>query len=130
MNKNTKTALGVFGIVAFMIGLAFASVPLYDAFCRITGFGGTPQLSTRVPAADEILAREMTVTFNTDTAQNLPWAFEAEKGKVTLPIGAQHLINFKAKNQSARPVTGTAVYNVVPAKAGQYFHKTDRKSVV
>jgi len=124
MDKNTKTLLAVLAIVAGMIGLAFASVPLYDAFCRVTGFGGTTQISSSAPAADEILDREITVYFNADTNQNLNWDFKAEEQKLTMKIGEQKLINFIAQNKDSAPVAGTAVYNVTPAKAGIYFHKT------
>jgi cytochrome c oxidase assembly protein subunit 11 len=124
MDKNTKTLLAVLLIVASMIGLAFASVPLYDLFCRATGFGGTTQVSQSAPAADEILDREITVYFNTDTNQNLDWEFKAEQTKITMRIGEQKLINFIAKNTDSSPVAGTAVYNVTPPKAGKYFHKT------
>ena len=121
-DKNTKTLLMVFGAVFFMVGLAFASVPLYDLFCRVTGFGGTTQLSTSLP--DKILDRKMTVRFNTDVNRKLPWDFHAETSNITLNIGQDALINFKAKNTAANPNAGTAVYNVTPAKAGKYFHKT------
>lgn len=124
MDKNTKTLLAVLTIVFGMIGLAFASVPLYDIFCRVTGFGGTTQVSQSAPAAEEILDRKMTVYFNTDTNQNLNWDFTAEETKLTMNVGEQKLINFTAQNKEAAPVAGTAVYNVTPAKAGKYFHKT------
>lgn len=124
MDKNTKTLFSVLGIVAFMIGLAFASVPLYDAFCRVTGFGGTPQVSTLAPAADEILEREITIHFNGDTNRNLNWDFKPEVRQMKLKVGQQGLITFKAKNLDRTPSVGTAVYNVTPAKAGKYFQKT------
>ncbi len=124
MDKNTKTLLAVLTIVAGMIGLAFASVPLYDAFCRITGFGGTTQVSQSAPKAEEILDRDITVYFNTDTNKNLNWDFKPEEKKLSMKIGEQNLINFIAKNNDNSPVAGTAVYNVTPAKAGKYFHKT------
>jgi len=124
MDKNTKVLVLVLGAVTFMIGLSFASVPLYDAFCRITGFGGTPQLSQNAPAPEEILDREITVYFNADTNRNLNWHFRAEKNKIRLKVGEQKLINFIAQNRDSKPITGTAVYNVTPPKAGKYFHKT------
>lgn len=124
MNKNTKTLLSILGIVVFMIGLAFASVPLYDAFCRITGFGGTTQVSQTAPSNDEILDREVTIHFNGDTNRGINWQFEPEIRKIKLNIGQQGLITFKAKNLGNAPSTGTAVYNVTPAKAGKYFQKT------
>lgn len=124
MDKNTKTLLSVFAFVGFMIGLAFASVPLYDLFCRVTGFGGTTQFSQQAPSEDEILDREITVRFNADTNRNLNWHFAPEKRTMTLNVGQQGLINFFAKNKDSQPSVGTAVYNVTPAKAGKYFHKT------
>jgi cytochrome c oxidase assembly protein subunit 11 len=124
MDKNTKTLVSILGVVGFMIALAFASVPLYDLFCRTTGFGGTTQVSNAAPAESEILDRKITVHFNSDTNRNLNWSFKPEIRKQTLNVGQQGFINFIAKNKDSQPTVGTAVYNVTPAKAGQYFHKT------
>ena len=121
-DKNTKTLLSVFGVVFLMIALSFASVPLYNLFCKVTGFAGTTQLSQSLP--DTILDRTMTVQFTTDVNKNLPWTFKADQANVTLKIGQDALINFVAKNKSNKAVAGTAVYNVTPPKAGKYFHKT------
>lgn len=121
-DKNTKTLLIVFAAVFFMIGMAFASVPLYNLFCRVTGFGGTTQLSTSLP--DRILDRKMTVQFNTDVNAKLPWDFKSETSSITLNIGQDALINFVAQNKSNQSVAGTAIYNVTPLKVGKYFHKT------
>lgn len=123
MDKNTRLLLSILGIAVLMVGVAFASVPLYNLFCKVTGFGGTTQVSDVAP--DEILEREVTVLFNTDTSRDMPWEFESEKRKITLPVGAQRLINFKAENNSADIITGTALYNVSPPKAGKYFHKME-----
>ncbi|MAZ76637.1 MAG: cytochrome c oxidase assembly protein [Micavibrio sp.] len=122
INKNTRVLILVFGGVFIMGALAFASVPLYDAFCRITGFGGTPQISDSVPS--ETSDRKITVRFNTDTSENLPWSFKPEKRHVNVNVGQQGLINFIAQNKSNQPRTGTAIYNVTPLKAGKYFQKT------
>lgn len=122
MNKNNRVLVSVFGIVFAMGTLAFASVPLYDLFCRITGVGGTTQVSETVP--DQVFDRKITIQFNTDTSNKLPWTFESEKRKMDINVGQQGLVNFVAENRSARPVAGTAVYNVTPPKAGKYFHKT------
>ncbi|MEM6812158.1 MAG: cytochrome c oxidase assembly protein [Pseudomonadota bacterium] len=124
MDKNTKTALSVFAIVFAMVGLSFASVPLYDLLCRVTGFGGTTQIAESAPTPDQILDRDMTVYFNADTDRNLDWQFRAEKSKIELKVGEQKLINFIAKNTSDKPIAGTAVYNVTPLKGGQFFFKT------
>lgn len=124
MDKNTKILVSVLGVVGFMVALSFASVPLYNLFCKVTGFGGTPQISAQAPAADEILERKITIHFNSDTNRNLDWEFQPEKRQETIQIGEQGFINFITKNNSSQPTVGTAVYNVTPAKAGQYFHKT------
>lgn len=122
MNKNTRILALVFGGVFLMGALAFASVPLYDMFCRVTGFAGTPQISDSAPT--ETFDRKMTIRFNTDTSRQLPWSFKAEVNKKEVNIGQQGLINFVAQNKSSKARTGTAIYNVTPLKAGQYFHKT------
>ena len=124
MDKNTKTFLTILLVAGAMVGLAFASVPLYDLFCKATGFGGTTQVSNKAPDTDQILDREITVHFNGDTNRNLNWDFEPEKRQITLKIGQQGLIAFQAHNKDTQPVAGTAVYNVTPAKAGKYFQKT------
>lgn len=124
MDKNSKTLLAVLCFVAGMAGLAFASVPLYDMFCRVTGFAGTTQVSNTAPTDDQILDRKITVKFNADTNRNLPWNFRPDKREETVNVGQQGFISFKAENRSSLPVSGTAVYNVTPLKAGKYFHKT------
>lgn len=121
-DKNTRTLLKVFGAVFFMIAMAFASVPLYDMFCRVTGFGGTTQLATSLP--DTILDRKIKVQFTTDVNKRLSWDFSAEQSSLTVNIGQDAMINFKARNNSDKPVAGTAVYNVTPLKLGKYFQKT------
>jgi cytochrome c oxidase assembly protein subunit 11 len=119
--KNAKTARMVFLIVACMVGLSFASVPLYDLFCRVTGFGGTTQVSEALP--DQILERAVTIRFDANTAQNLPWEFRPEVLQTSVKLGEKGLTNYIAMNQARAPVTGTALYNVTPLKAGKYFHK-------
>ncbi|MCI5060897.1 MAG: cytochrome c oxidase assembly protein [Alphaproteobacteria bacterium] len=123
-DKNTKALILIFGVVAIMVGLSFASVPLYDLFCRTTGFGGTTQISKTPPKAEEILERKITVHFNSDTSRDLPWFFQPEIRKISVNVGQQGLINFKAQNRGKTPTIGTAVYNVTPPKAGKYFQKT------
>ena len=121
MDKNTKTISVVFLVVALMIGLAFASVPLYRMFCQLTGFGGTTMLSTKLP--DKILDREITVKFDANVSRGINWDFKPEKHQEKVKLGQQGLIAFNAKNKDRLPVTGTAVYNVTPLKVGKYFHK-------
>lgn len=123
MDKNTKTLLAVFGLVAIMIGLAFASVPLYSLFCRVTGWGGTTQVASSAP--DQILDRQVIVKFNADTERNFQWDFKPEQRQVTVNVGAQALVGYRATNIGKKPLTGTAVYNVSPPKVGKYFHKIE-----
>jgi cytochrome c oxidase assembly protein subunit 11 len=121
MDKNTKTIASVFGIVFLMVGLAFASVPLYRLFCQVTGFGGTTMRAEYLP--DTILDREITIKFDANTSRNINWSFKPEKHEETVKIGQQGLIAFIAENRDKIPTAGTALYNVTPNKAGEYFHK-------
>jgi len=121
MDKNTKTLLSVFLIVACMVGLAFASVPLYDLFCRVTGFGGTTQRAEALP--DAVVDREVTIRFDANTSRDMPWNFAPEARSQTVKLGQQGLISYIAENRAKQGTTGTAIYNVTPAKAGRYFHK-------
>ncbi len=121
MDKNTKTISYIFLIVFGMVGLAFASVPLYRLFCQVTGFGGTTMVAEKLP--DHIVDREITVKFDANTSPNINWSFKPEKHQETVKLGQQGLIAFLAKNNDREPSSGTAVYNVTPNKAGQYFQK-------
>lgn len=122
MNKNTKTISMVFLVVAAMVGLAFASVPLYRIFCSLTGFGGTTMVSGTLP--DHVLERTVTIKFDANTSRDINWDFRPEKHEETVKLGQQGLISFIARNNDRQPSAGTAVYNVTPNKVGQYFHKT------
>lgn len=121
--KNRKTAIVIAGVVAGMVGLSFASVPLYRAFCQVTGWGGTTQRAEKGP--DEALARTVTVRFDGTLASGLNWRFKPEQISQTLKIGETGLAFFEAQNLSPRPVSGRATFNVSPAKAGIYFKKID-----
>ena len=119
VQKNARTGLIVLAVV--LIGLAFASVPLYSLFCRVTGFGGTTQTAAALP--DRIIDRIVTVKFNADTGLNMPWEFKPDLREVDVRMGERGLASFTAHNKTTTPVAGTALYNVTPPKAGQYFHK-------
>lgn len=121
VQKNARTGLIVLAVVLSMIGLAFASVPLYSLFCRVTGFGGTTQTAAALP--DHIIERTVTVKFNADTGLNMPWEFKPDLREVDVRMGERGLASFTAHNKSNAPVAGTALYNVTPPKVGQYFHK-------
>lgn len=121
MDKNAKMLMTIMGVVVLMVGLSFASVPLYDMFCRVTGFGGTTMVSDKLP--DEIKERTVKIHFDTNTSRNMNWDFKPEKYEETVKLGQQGLIAFVAKNNSRVPTAGTALYNVTPAKVGKYFQK-------
>lgn len=108
-------------LVAGMSALAYASVPLYNLFCKVTGFGGTTGKAEAAP--HEVGEKEVTVLFNADTASDLPWDFKPMQRKVTVKTGEDTLIFFEATNISDEPVTGVAVFNVTPNKLGKYFDK-------
>lgn len=119
--SNESVALSVLAIAVGMLGLAYASVPLYNLFCRVTGFGGTTQESSVIP--EEIYSREITVRFNSDTSPDIPWKFKPEQNQVKVKVGENKLIFFTAENYSDKDSTGTAIYNVTPHKVGMYFAK-------
>lgn len=110
------------GVVACMIGLSFASVPLYRLFCKVTGWGGTTTVSSQ--NTSRVHDRVITVQFNADVDPRMPWSFTPERREVKVKVGANGFISYSAVNQSSQPVTGTAVYNVTPHKVGSYFNKT------
>lgn len=119
--RNRRTGLAAAGLVTFMVGLSFAAVPLYDLFCRVTGFGGTTQRSAAAPGAAG--DRQITIRFNANTQPNLPWRFMPEQTSVTLRLGEEGLAFYSATNRADTSVTGVSTYNVTPEKVGRYFHK-------
>jgi cytochrome c oxidase assembly protein subunit 11 len=121
-NKNTHIALSLLAVVIGMVMLAYAAVPLYKIFCQVTGFGGTvSRVDVESKRTD---ARQITVRFNTDTDPNLPWKFTPLQKKVTVKIGENKLVAFRAENITNQPTRGNATYNVTPHAAGKYFDKT------
>jgi cytochrome c oxidase assembly protein subunit 11 len=112
-------ACGVF--VALMVGAAYAAVPLYNWFCRTTGFGGTTQVSTAAPT--QALGRTITVRFDANVGPGLPWRFAPEKTSVQVRIGEVVTVNYVATNLTARETIGQAAYNVTPPTTGAYFQK-------
>ena len=122
-NKNRKTALIVSGMVLGMIGMSFAAVPAYRAFCQVTGWNGTTQRAAA--GADQILDRSVTVRFDSAVSGGLSWRFKPEQVSQTMKIGETSLAFFAAENLSSQPITGRATFNVTPAKAGIYFKKIE-----
>ena len=122
-NQNTALVLG--GVAAAMVGMAYAAVPLYELFCRVTGFGGTTQVSTVDGVEIPVLNRDMTVRFAANTHRDMPWGFRPVEGTQSLKVGEQGLAFYEAFNPTGKPVTGTATFNVTPHKAGEYFVKIE-----
>ena len=124
--KNAQTgAMALFGALA-MLGLGYASVPLYDLFCRVTGFGGTTQVASEADAnAAAALAsgRDISIRFDASTARGMPWEFRPSQSTDTVRIGQRDIATYVARNNSSIPITGTATFNVEPAQAGVYFNK-------
>ncbi|BAT58770.1 cytochrome c oxidase assembly protein CtaG [Variibacter gotjawalensis] len=112
-------ACGAF--VALMVGASYAAVPLYDWFCRTTGFGGTTQVATAAPT--QTLERTMTVRFDSNVMPGLPWQFEPEQNTIKVKLGEVVTVYYTVTNQAARETTGQASYNVTPLTAGIHFHK-------
>ena len=121
--KNGRTAALAALLVAAMVGLAFASVPLYRLFCQVTGFGGTPLRASEFESDLAPAGKMIRVRFDANTNSALPWNFKPERKVERVAIGAREMAFYTAKNLGDRPVTGTATFNVTPAKAGQYFTK-------
>ncbi len=126
--RMTRTALLSAGIAIGMVGLAYASVPLYRIFCQVTGFGGTTQVADAyaLPSPEELAAlggQTVRVRFDGNVRGGLDWAFGPEGGPVEVKIGQQNMVFYQARNRSGEATTGTATFNVSPAAAGRYFNK-------
>jgi cytochrome c oxidase assembly protein subunit 11 len=119
-NRRVGASFGLFALA--MVGLAFASVPLYQLFCQVTGFGGTTQVATESPKG--VIAREMKVRFDATVANDLPWTVKPAAA-ITDNIGAVDTVNYIATNYSEKPITGQAIFNVSPENAGVYFNKIE-----
>lgn len=119
--RNRGLVVLLSGLVAGMVGLSFAAVPLYRLFCQVTGFAGTTQVAEAAP--EDIAERVITVRFNADVDPALPWRFAPLERAVKVRVGESGLAYFRATNLADRPITGTAVFNVTPLKAGPYFNK-------
>lgn len=123
MGRNRKTLLGLAGLGVFMLGTSFAAVPLYDLFCRVTGYAGT--ISRAESGADQVLDREVTIRFDASTDRDMPWRFRPVETQMKIRIGETGLAFYEATNPTNRTVAGTASYNVTPFSAGGYFTKIE-----
>lgn len=121
--RNRRMVGGLFAVVFGMVGLAYASVPLYTLFCQITGFGGTTMRADAAPGA--VGERVITVRFNADVNPGLPWAFRPVERSLTVRLGEMSLASYRAENRGETATVGTASYNVTPDKVGRYFNKIE-----
>ena len=129
--EQRNRRLGAIGVLAAlaMLGLGFAAVPLYDMFCRVTGFGGTTQVATEAEAdtaaqlARSAGTRSFSIRFDSNTAPDVPWSFHPEQTTDTVAIGQRDMAIYIARNNSDEPITGMATFNVEPEQAGIYFNK-------
>lgn len=119
--KNARIARRLVLLTGGMVGAAFAAAPLYDMFCRTTGFGGTPLVAQ---SGDRpLLDRTVQVRFDANTDSALPWRFEPLQREVKVQLGEERLVHYRVTNVSQRPLVGTSTYNVTPESAGPWFNK-------
>ncbi|MGH1452156.1 MAG: cytochrome c oxidase assembly protein [Paracoccaceae bacterium] len=123
MDGKQKTVIQTAGVVLLMGGLAWASVPFYDWFCRVTGFGGVTNVADA--GSDVVLDKTIKVRFDSSVDRNMPWEFKPVARKMEIRIGETGLAFYEAYNPTNRPIAGSAAYNVTPYDAGGYFTKID-----
>mgnify|MGYP005725880905 FL=1 len=123
-NKNYRLLIKITLFVFLMIGISYASVPLYDLFCRVTGYGGTTQKSSLAPGSKGNY-KNIQVRFDANVNNSLNWEFLAPKEEILVQPGVEKIIYYTAKNLSDKTIVGTATYNVSPPKAGSIFMKID-----
>ena len=125
-DKTNNRLLAVVAVVAMsMVGLAYASVPLYKLFCQVTGFGGTTQIATQAPEQALLTAEPLAVRLDANVNPQLNWSFVPVEQEVSLKPGEEITAIYRATNIGAMPSTGTATFNVTPQKAGPYFMKIE-----
>ena len=123
-NRNRRVGFTFLAFALAMLGLGFASVPLYRLFCQVTGFQGTTQRATLAQADTVAISTHMiSVRFDANVERGMPWNFRAVQPTDSVAIGARDMAIFSARNMSDQPITGTATFNVEPAYVGKYFNK-------
>ena len=123
MDPKQKTALRLVGVVLIMGSLAWASVPLYSWFCRVTGWGGVTDVAVAAP--DSALEQTIKIRFDASIAAGMPWEFRPVERDMEIQIGEENLAFYEAYNPTDRVIAGTASYNVSPFSAGAFFSKID-----
>ncbi|KJV55861.1 cytochrome c oxidase assembly CtaG/Cox11 family protein [Orientia chuto str. Dubai] len=119
--KNKEIIFTLISLIVSMIMLSFASVPIYSLFCKVTGFGGTVQ--QKMTGTNRRGKKQITVNFDANVEQNLQWQFIPKQRSITVTTGENNLVFYYSRNLTNHDIVGTAVYNVTPNKAGQYFVK-------
>lgn len=104
-----------------MTMLTFAAVPIYNLFCKVTGYGGTTKYTAI--ASTKVGTKIMKIRFDANVASNLPWSFKSEQNEAIIKVGENNLVFYSAENKTDKAIIGTAIYNVTPHKAGAYFNK-------
>lgn len=123
MTRESRTVIGLVGVVVTMGALAWAAVPFYNWFCRVTGFGGTTQVAEQ--SSDVVLDEMIRIRFDANVDPNLDWTFRPMQTRMDLKIGENGLAFYEAINNSDEPISGTASYNVAPEVSGYYFDKIE-----
>ena len=121
MPRNARVVLMSTATVVAMVGLTYASVPLYRLFCQVTGFGGTTQRAEAAP--QQALDKTISVRFDANTSGKLAWAFHPVQPALKVKFGEQNMAYYEAVNRSDKTLTGSAVFNVTPPQAGAFFNK-------
>ena len=124
--SNARVGLMAFAGALAMLGLGYASVPLYRLFCQVTGFGGTTMIASESKAAQAAAAatgKQISIRFDASTANDMPWAFVPTQPTDTVTIGERDIATYTARNTGSVPITGMATFNVTPEQAGKYFNK-------
>lgn len=121
--RNSRVAMIVGSVVMLMVGMAYAAVPLYEVFCRVTGYGGTTQRADATEAV--VVDRDVKMRFTANLHAEMSWEFRPMQNRQEIKVGEQAMAFYKAKNPTSRAITGTATFNVTPHKAGIYFAKIE-----
>jgi cytochrome c oxidase assembly protein subunit 11 len=122
--RNRRVGIMALAFALAMLGLGYASVPLYRLFCQVTGFGGTTQRVSEAQAATVGISRQtISIRFDANIDRGMPWQFRPERTTDTAQIGGRKMAIFLARNLSDKPITGRASFNVEPEQAGRYFNK-------
>ena len=124
--RNLRTGLMAFAGALAMLGLGYASVPLYRLFCQVTGFGGTTMQATESDAARAatlVTGQKISIRFDATSAMGMPWTFRPAQATDTVTIGERDIATYVARNDSDQSITGMATFNVTPEQAGKYFNK-------